>query len=78
MMNGLHNGWGMGGYSWIIGLIVLVVLIWVIIKVVNRTNKPNQVIQLNFLRGMMLPLNHHPNDVITETGINLIGLKDGK
>lgn len=38
MMDGLHNGWGMGGYSWIIGFIVLVVLIWVVVKLVNQNN----------------------------------------
>jgi len=36
MMDGLHNGWGMGGYGWIIGLIVLVVIIWVVVKLVNQ------------------------------------------
>jgi uncharacterized membrane protein len=38
MMDGLHNGWGMGGYSWIIGLIVLVVIIWVVVKLVNQNS----------------------------------------
>jgi uncharacterized membrane protein len=41
MMNGLHIGWGMGGYSWIIGLIVLVLIIWVVVKVVNQNNNKN-------------------------------------
>ena len=40
MMNGFHNGWGMGGYSWIIGFIVLVVLIWVIVKTLNQSKNP--------------------------------------
>jgi hypothetical protein len=39
MMNGFHNGWGMGGYAWIIGVIVLVVLIWVVVKLVNQNSK---------------------------------------
>jgi uncharacterized membrane protein len=39
MMNGLHNGWGMGGYGWIIGFIVLVVVIWIIVKTLNQSNK---------------------------------------
>ncbi len=38
-MNGLHNGWGMGGYGWIIGFIVLVVVIWIIVKTLNQSNK---------------------------------------
>jgi len=38
MMDGLHNGWGMGGYGWIIGLIVLVVIIWVVVKLVNQNS----------------------------------------
>ena len=38
MMNGFHNGWGMGGYSWVIGVIVLVVLVWVVVKLVNQNN----------------------------------------
>jgi uncharacterized membrane protein len=39
MMNGFHNGWGMGGYGWIIGVIVLVVIIWVVVKTLNQNNK---------------------------------------
>ena len=39
MMNGLHNGWGMGGYGWIIGFIVLGVVIWIIVKALNQSNK---------------------------------------
>ena len=39
MMDGLHNGWGMG-YGWIIGFVVLVFLIWGIIKVVNQSKNP--------------------------------------
>jgi heme exporter protein D len=38
MMNGFHNGWGMGGYVWIIVVIVLVVLIWVVVKLVNQNS----------------------------------------
>ena len=38
-MNGLHNCWGMGGYGWIIGFIVLVVVIWIIVKTLNQSNK---------------------------------------
>jgi uncharacterized membrane protein len=39
MMNGFHNnGWGMGGYGWIIGVIVLVVVIWVVVKLVNQNS----------------------------------------
>jgi len=38
MMDGLHDGWGMGGYSWIIGLVVLVVLVWVVVKLVNKNS----------------------------------------
>lgn len=38
MMNGFHDGWGMGGYSWLIGAIVLVVLVWVVVILVNRNN----------------------------------------
>jgi len=39
MMNGLHNGWGMGSYGWIIGFIILVVIIWVIVKALSQNNK---------------------------------------
>jgi uncharacterized membrane protein len=39
MMNGLHNGWGMGGYGWIFGFIVLIVIIWVVVKTLNQSNK---------------------------------------
>jgi len=38
-MEGLHNGSGMGGYSWIIGLIVIVVIIWAVVKLVNQNNR---------------------------------------
>jgi hypothetical protein len=38
MMEGLHNGFGMGGYSWIIGLIVIVVIIWAVVKLVNQNS----------------------------------------
>jgi uncharacterized membrane protein len=38
MMNGFHNGWGMGGYGWIIGIIVLAVVIWVVVKLVNQNS----------------------------------------
>ncbi len=40
MMDGLNHGWGMGGYGWIIGFVLLVVVIWVIVKVVNMSNRP--------------------------------------
>jgi uncharacterized membrane protein len=38
MMDGFHNGWGMGGYGWIIGIIVLVFVIWVVVKLVNQNS----------------------------------------
>ena len=38
MMNGFHNGWGIGGYGWILGIIVLVVLIWVVVKLVDQNS----------------------------------------
>ncbi len=37
-MDGLHNGWGMGGYAWVIGLIVLGVIIWAVVKLVNQNS----------------------------------------
>jgi hypothetical protein len=40
MMNGFHNGWGMGGYGWIIGFIILIVIIWVIVKALSQNHKP--------------------------------------
>jgi uncharacterized membrane protein len=38
MMDGFHNGWGMGGYGWIIGIIILVFVIWVVVKLVNQNS----------------------------------------
>jgi flagellar biogenesis protein FliO len=38
MMEGLHNGSAMGGYGWIIGLIVIVVVIWVVVKLMNQNS----------------------------------------
>jgi len=40
MMNGFHDGWGMGGYTWIIGIIVILVVVWVIVRTLNQNNKP--------------------------------------
>ena len=41
MMNGMNNGWGMGGFGfvWIIGFIVLVVVVWQLFNAVNKNKK---------------------------------------
>ena len=39
MMHGYGGyGWGMMGWGWILGLVILVTIIWFIAKVVNQNN----------------------------------------
>jgi ABC-type multidrug transport system permease subunit len=40
MMDGMHNGWGMGfEYGWIIGFFVLVIVILLAFKMMNKKKK---------------------------------------
>jgi large-conductance mechanosensitive channel len=39
MMNGMHDGFGMG-WGWIIGFAILAVIIWLIVKGINQKTNP--------------------------------------